>query len=257
MKKINQILVSRANESEIIPEAGSGQLPAAFHGGEAPLDIDGQLDILEIDHGIIELAMYITGVILAAGMSSRMGPINKLFLRYKNHTIIEEVFIQLANSKVDEILIVTGFERERIENALPHRLKENVRFIHNREYHRGRAESIKCAVKDLKENVDAILFMVADKPGISSALVNRAIKAFERERPMILYVETPTGRGHPIMFSRRLFNELLALNGDRVGEELVTRYEGQTLKLKDEAPQIDVDNEDDYRMLTAGNKGNK
>jgi CTP:molybdopterin cytidylyltransferase MocA len=44
--------------------------------------------------------MRITGILLAAGMSSRMGQ-NKLLLRYGQHTVIEESLSQLVSSNVE------------------------------------------------------------------------------------------------------------------------------------------------------------
>ncbi|MEW5995295.1 MAG: NTP transferase domain-containing protein, partial [Candidatus Zixiibacteriota bacterium] len=106
-----------------------------------------------------------------------------------------------------------------------------------------------CAVGHIMGKADAALFMVADKPGVTSALINRAIDRYRKDRPAILYVETPAGRGHPIIFSKVLFNDLLSLEGDCVGNELVEKYKDNLVRLKDKTPQIDVDTEADYRML--------
>jgi len=193
--------------------------------------------------------MSIAGVILAAGTSSRMGSTNKLLLRYKNHTVVEEVLEQLSNSQVDDILIITGFESERVEELLAGRLSGRMSFVFNSNYHLGRAESIKSAIRQLKEEAEAALFMVADKPGVSSNLINGAIDRYRKDRPAILYVETPAGRGHPIIFSKALFDDLLALKGDSVGDELVRKYENDVVRLKDQMPQIDIDSKADYRQL--------
>jgi molybdenum cofactor cytidylyltransferase len=91
--------------------------------------------------------------------------------------------------------------------------------------------------------------MVADKPGVRSGLIDRAIAEFKRKSPAILYVKTPAGRGHPIIFSRNLFAELLLLEGDRIGNELVAKHAANAIELPDEAVQIDIDTEEDYRRL--------
>ena len=178
-----------------------------------------------------------------------MGSTNKLLLKYQDHTIIEATLQQLARSGVDNLLIVTGFERSRIENAVAAHLTDRISIVHNSHYNLGRAESIKCAVRHIKDKTDAVLFMVADKPGVTSELIDRAIDRYRRDRPAVLYVETPVGRGHPIIFSKALFDDLLMLTGDCVGDELVAKYCENLVKIKDETPQIDIDNEDDYRAL--------
>lgn len=201
--------------------------------------------------------MKITGVILAAGTSSRMGSTNKLLLKYNNHTVIEEVLEQLSNSKVDDMLIVTGFESVRIQGLLAGCLTDRMNFVYNGNYRLGRAESIKCAVRQIRGKADAALFVVADKPTVRSTLINKAIDRYRQERPAILYVETPSGRGHPIIFSKALFNDLLLLEGDCVGDDLIAKYKNDLIKLKDERPQIDIDNEADYRMLLKTTGGKK
>ena len=195
--------------------------------------------------------MKITGVILAAGASSRMGSTNKLLLKYKSHTIIEEVLEQLSHSEVDDILIITGFEKARIEKAVVDQLTDRVTLVHNSNYRLGRAESIKCAVKTVAHRSDAMLFMVGDKPGVTTALIDKAIDRYRKDRPAVLYVETPSGRGHPIIFSKVLYDELLSLQGDRIGDELVAKYEADLVKLKDKTHQMDINNEADYNILLA------
>jgi molybdenum cofactor cytidylyltransferase len=201
--------------------------------------------------------MSITGVILAAGTSSRMGSINKLFLTYKSHTIIEEVVEQLSNSKVDNILIVTGFDNTRIERLPICSLTDRIRCIHNSNYHLGRLESVGRAIREIDGQADAALFTVGDKPGVTSDLIDKAIDRFVEYLPAILYVETPSGRGHPIVFSKEVFGDLMHLQGDHAGDELLAKYRDHVVKLRDETEQIDVDTEADYRRLLEQDAGEK
>ncbi len=203
---------------------------------------------MQPDHEM-ESSMNITGVILAAGTSSRMGSGNKLLLPYRNHTVIEEVLKQLSDSAVDDIIVVTGYERARIEALLADYATDRIKLVYNHRYRLGRAESIKIAIKHLMGKADAALFMVADKPGVTCNLINRAIDLFREKLPAMVYVETPYGRGHPVIFSKSVFGDLASLQGDCVGNELVARHAHDTVTLKDESMQIDVDTEDDYRIL--------
>lgn len=198
--------------------------------------------------GKIGFGMKIVGAILAAGMSSRMGQ-NKLLLPYRGHTVIEEVLAQILESALEEIMVVTGFERDRIERLVKAKYRDRVKIVYNESFRLGRAESIKCAVRNVSDHPDAILFMVADKPTVRADLINRAVAEFEAKSPEMLYVKTLAGRGHPIIFSRSLFSELLALAGDEVGEELIAGHEDNVIELTDEESQIDIDTIEDYGML--------
>ena len=182
-------------------------------------------------------------------MSSRMGTANKLLLKYKNHTIIEEVFHNMSISQIDDILIITGFEHDRIYELFAKKLSRKIRIIQNKNYQKGRAESVKCAIRDIYHKTDAALFMVADKPGVSHTLIDRALIRFKKDKPPILYVKTPKGRGHPIIFSKTLFDELLRFEGDQVGNDLVKKYASSLIELDDENRQIDINNENDYQFL--------
>ena len=176
---------------------------------------------------------------------------NKLLLDYGERTVIEQVLLNIANSNVDDVLVVTGYECDRLQDKLKNHLTERIRLVHNADYQRGRAASIKCGVRCLGEDVDAALFMVADKPGVPTVLMNRTLERFRREHPSILYVGTPSGRGHPIIFDRSLFGELLTLEGDLVGDELVARHRDRVCELEDNADQIDINTENDYRIVIA------
>ncbi len=192
--------------------------------------------------------MKIVGAILAAGMSSRMGR-NKLLLPYKEHTVFEEVLSQLLKSDLDEVIVVTGFEKELIEELIKNKRKDEIKIVYNENFRVGRSESIKCAVRNAGDQADALLFMVADKPGVRADLVNRTIAEFNKKSPGILYVKTPAGRGHPIIFSKRLFDELLELNSDMVGDEIIGRHMDDVVELPDSAVQVDVDTIEDYNIL--------
>lgn len=197
--------------------------------------------------------MKISAVILAAGMSSRMGSSNKLLLDYNGHTIIEEVLAQLKASKVDDITIITGYEFEAVNEVLSKYLTDDIKILYNELYEQGRATSIRCGVEVIQEQADAVLFMVGDKPTVSSSLIDKAIDLFKEKQPDILYVQTPSGRGHPIIFSKKIFPELLALEGDVIGNDLIDKYHDSAFVLHDEQIQPDINSEDDYRALVKEN----
>lgn len=199
--------------------------------------------------GEIGFSMKIVGAILAAGTSSRMGR-NKLLLPYREHTVIEEVLGQILESDLDEVMVVTGFEKEYVEQLIQKNHDDRVKIIYNENFGLGRAESIKCAVRNISDQTDAILFMVGDKPTVGAELINRAIAEFRDRSPDILYVKTPAGRGHPIIFSRRLFDGLLKLDGDVIGDEMIARYKSGVVGLPDGTVQADIDTMEDYRLLT-------
>jgi len=193
--------------------------------------------------------MKITGAVLAAGLSSRMGQ-NKLLLPYKDHTVIEEVLDNLCKVNLDERMLIIGFEREKMEKAIKRKFASHFKIVYNDRYALGRSESIKRAVENISPDSDALLFMVGDKPSVPSSLIQKAIDEFKRHNPPILSIKTPAERGHPGIFRKNLLPELLKLEGDIGAHDLIAQYKDQMLEIPDNAVQIDIDTMEDYRKLT-------
>lgn len=191
--------------------------------------------------------MNICGVILAAGRSARMKQGNKLMLDFGPVTVVEQTLQNLAGSDVCSIKIVVGFEQERLLSVLKPHMKDRVTIVHNADWSTGRASSIGCAVEHAPSDADALLFLSGDKPTIGTSLINRSLKLFTQHHPAILYVKTPMGRGHPIIFDRALYTELAALEGDLIGNKLIEKYRGRTVELEDVSLQPDINTDADYQ----------
>ena len=191
--------------------------------------------------------MNICGVILAAGRSTRMKRGNKLMLDFGSVTVVEQTMLNLAESDITTIMIVIGYEQDRLSSVVKPYMNDRLTFVNNADWSKGRASSIRCAVENAPPDSDALLFLPGDKPMIQSSLVDRSIERFVRERPAILYVKTPTGRGHPIIFDRSLFAELAALDGDLIGNELIEKHREQTIEFEDVSEQPDINTDADYQ----------
>ena len=137
----------------------------------------------------------------------------------------------------------------KLQKLLKPKLNDNNRICYNDKYQEGRAESIKCALNNLSENSSAALFMVGDKPGVNSTLINKVLDTFNNNKPDLLYVQTQSGRGHPIIFSNKMYPELIMLKGDIVGDEIIEKFKDNIISLFDSRPQIDIDNHDDYLIM--------
>lgn len=196
--------------------------------------------------------MKITGVLLAAGLSSRMEDGNKLLLPMDGQTMIEAVLGNMINSSLEEIIVITGHDSKRVEQALSGQARPGIRIVENKSFAEGRASSIACAMAALEPQCDAALFMVADKPTITSSLINEAISLFTSQQPDILAVKTPSGRGHPIVFNRTMFSELTKLKGDRIGLDLTDLNINNVcwLHVKKDQPNINTRQNYDHLMAT-------
>jgi CTP:molybdopterin cytidylyltransferase MocA len=91
--------------------------------------------------------------------------------------------------------------------------------------------------------------MVADKPTVSTDLINRAIKEFRKEKPGILYIKTPKGRGHPIIFSEKLFRQIMSLVGNKATEDFIKKHQNEVVELEDGTIQPNINTWEDYKKL--------
>ena len=81
-------------------------------------------------------------------------------------------------------------------------------------------------------------------PQVSAALIDRLIAAFDPERGALIVVPTIDGkRGNPVLWSRRFFPDLMAVEGDVGARHLIGRYAEAVAEVPvtDEAALIDVD----------------
>ncbi len=145
-----------------------------------------------------------TGIILAAGLSSRMGK-NKLLLPFKSKTIIENTLSSVLGT-VERVIVVTGFEREKIEE----RLKDyDVEFVYNPDYRKGQKGS---SLKAIESVIDDDFFILpGDLPLIDKDDIIPLLKALDNHsivRPV--YHTIPA---HPVCYRKQHKEKLLSFEG--------------------------------------------
>ena len=91
----------------------------------------------------------ITAIVLAAGLSKRMGKANKMLLPYKGKPVIAVTVDNIVAAGVSDIVVVTGFEQEKIQEVLNTR---PVRIMSNPDYEKGMTTSIQKGIAHAKGN---------------------------------------------------------------------------------------------------------
>jgi molybdenum cofactor cytidylyltransferase len=183
----------------------------------------------------------VAALVLAAGQSRRMGGPNKLMAEIKGKPLARIVVEQVLASKADPVVVVTGHQPERMREALQG-LK--VSWQHNPAYDAGLSTSLRAGIAALPPESDAVIVCLADMPRVSSGLIDRLIDAYEPERGALIVVPTFQGkRGNPVLWPRRLFAELMAVEGDVGAKHLIGQHgEGVTeVAVDDAAIFFDID----------------
>jgi molybdenum cofactor cytidylyltransferase len=125
-------------------------------------------------------------------------------------------------SRARPVLVVTGHQRERVEAALA---GLPVKLVHNPAFADGLGTSLRTGISALPAEADGVIVCLGDMPQVDAALIDRLIGALDPEKGALIAVPTIDGkRGNPVVWSRRFFPELMAVEGDIGARHLIGRY---------------------------------
>jgi molybdenum cofactor cytidylyltransferase len=194
----------------------------------------------------------IVAVILSAGESSRMGR-PKALLPIEGQTFIQRIVSTLKRTRVGRIIVVLGHNSKQLAAAMQPLQAE---ILHNPDYRLGQLSSLQVAVRKLQSEMDCdgILMHLVDHPYIDAALVDRMIQSFYDSQMLIVVPHWRGKRGHPVIFSRKLFDELLAAPIDQGAKAVVNAHRAETLEIEtqEEGINLDIDTPELYRQHVKG-----
>ncbi len=158
---------------------------------------------------------------------------------------------QALASCAKPVIVVTGHERERVEQALA---GLPVRFVHNPAYADGLAGSVKTGIGAVPAESDGAIVCLGDMPQVDSGLIDKLLAAFDPERGALVVVPTIDGRrGNPVVWARRFFNDLMTITGDIGARHLIGQYAEAVVEvpLSGEAALTDVDTPESFSAVKA------
>jgi molybdenum cofactor cytidylyltransferase len=164
----------------------------------------------------------IAAVVLAAGRSTRMRGPNKLLAEIARRPLVRIVAEEALASRADPVIVVAGHQRAEVEKALA---GLRVRIVQNPDFAEGLGTSLRAGIAAVPADSDAAIVCLGDMPRVDAALMNRLIAAFDPDRGALVVVPTFEGkRGNPVLWSRRFFPDLMAIEGDVGARHLIGRY---------------------------------
>jgi molybdenum cofactor cytidylyltransferase len=194
----------------------------------------------------------IAAVILSAGESSRMGR-PKALLPIDGQTFIERIVAALQQSGLARIIVVLGFKAEEMRqeiNPLP------VEIVVNPDYKLGQLSSLQTAIRYLEsdQSCDGMMVHLVDHPYIDPKLVREMLRRFNEAKNSIVVPCHQGKRGHPVIFSRALFAELLNAPMDEGAKAVVNEHRDETLEIDtdDVGITLDIDTPELYRQHVKG-----
>jgi molybdenum cofactor cytidylyltransferase len=165
----------------------------------------------------------VAAVVLAAGQSTRTAPYHKLLLADRTgKPMIARVVDNVLSSAARPVLVVLGHRAEEIRAALGGR---PVTYVTSEHYAAGLSASLKAGIEAVPAAAAAAIVCLGDMPLVTGRVLDRLIDAFDPDEGRAIVLPTHQGKqGNPVLWARRFFPEILALEGDIGARALIARH---------------------------------
>lgn len=197
----------------------------------------------------------IAAIVLAAGSSRRFGPENKLLADAGGKPLVLRVIDPLLACGLSPVIVVTGHEREKVEEALS---GERVRLVHNARHFEGMGGSVAAGAAAVGSEATGVLITPGDTPNLSKALVEKLLSAFhaEADAKIVFPVSAAGEQRNPVIWPARFLPELVSLGGEKGAKAVIGRHALETVgvPVADEDDFLDIDLVGDLEQWRAGNR---
>ncbi len=132
--------------------------------------------------------------------------------------MIRRVASAAVGSRVKETIVVLGHQADQVKEALK---GLPCRFVYNEHYLKGQSSSVKAGVQSLLPDTDAVLVLPGDVAFVSSRAIDIVVGCYFRRRSIIVTASYRGKKGHPVLFDKSLFKEILETSEESLGLKAV------------------------------------
>jgi molybdenum cofactor cytidylyltransferase len=189
--------------------------------------------------------LRLAAVVLAAGRSSRMGN-NKLLLEVAGRTVLDRLLDALNDSSVDELFVVLGHKPEKLASIV---LAHRAEAVMNPNYEEGMTSSFRAGLR--KVNADGAFLILGDQLGLRTELLVRMADKMESDADALIVSPVHDGKkGHPVLFRRALFAEILGLGPDETMRDVVQRHQDAHVSVEGDIwCTLDMDTPEEFERI--------
>ena len=194
----------------------------------------------------------IAGIVLAAGRSRRMGE-PKAFLRLEGRSFLERAIVALLQGGCGDVLVVAGpREDDTARRIAESALALGARVAVNPAAGSEQVDSLRLALAAMRDDALAAIVAPVDVPEVSAATVHAIREAFARTGGPIVLPAHEGRHGHPVLFSRAVWPELLEGELPEGARTVIHAHAAELVEIPVGALPLDVDTPADFRRLAEG-----
>jgi len=192
---------------------------------------------------------FISGLILGAGASQRLGPPKQL-LPFRDTTLLGWVVDQAQRAaSLDEVVVVLGRAADQVREQVNFRAAH---VVENRVFAEGCSSSYRAGIGALNPESTAIMIILGDMPGITPEIINRLADEWRGQETPIALCSYQGRKGHPMIFARGMFAQLVDLHGDKAAWKLVDANAALVQEVPFNLPfPDDINTPEDFERLSA------
>jgi molybdenum cofactor cytidylyltransferase len=195
----------------------------------------------------------ISAIVLAAGLSSRMGE-QKLLLPWQGSTVIGRVVDTLLSASIEDVIVVTGRDANLVTAELRSR---QATLVFNPHYSNGNmVDSLKTGILAMNECNEAFLLVLGDQPQMEVDTVHRVVHAWCNHPQLLCIPSWNMRRGHPWVVPAAFCKEILQLPDGKTMRDFLSAHSAQIHYVLVETPTIlaDLDTREEYDAAIKGMK---
>ena len=188
----------------------------------------------------------IAAVVLAAGFSERMGQ-PKALLKLGPSVFLETIYQLLDESGFDPLLTVLGDDFQEIYKSI--KKKRNILFLRNEHPDKGQLSSFQLALRHVPWDSPGCLMVLVDHPMVTLPTYLYLNESAKNSPDKIIVPVYQGKRGHPVYWTRDLFDELLQTDHAKGARQVAINNQHLIVELEvdDEGVLIDIDTPEEYQ----------
>lgn len=196
----------------------------------------------------------VSAVVLAAGLSTRMGGRSKALLAIDDRDVfVTRIVRTFRDAGVADIVVVVGHEADAVERVVK-ASELGARVVRNGAYEEGQYSSVIAGLDAIdRPGVEGMLLALVDAPLFSTGTVTAIVARFAESGAPVVRAVRGEEHGHPVLIARALFEPLRRADPSRGAKPIVRAHASAAgdVTVDDAGAFVDVDTPEDYARLRA------